>query len=445
MALHLSGGCRCCGRPEVAPSGTTSRRRMLTALAAAPFVPTLARAQDLLDPTTLRSSRVSSSTTLPPRARPADRISPGYARSMAGGVTDALISLIRAYGSAADQIGLMQVKEKDLAAKLAAAIANKAAQLDEYRQGLFCSGCNRTKSDILSKGEQFPHQGQSIIKPTPEQIAGKERELQAVIDKLDAELKDVRTKLAKANQDIDTIRSQIFDGMGLWRTAVAFQRRMIRQEDFDDESAYLREREKISQQLGAVQTETATSQDISLIRGGVGDLELWSSTLRQVEDRRAAERRASNQTMNLADVTAQRERARVETVANEVAARITAFGLAGYLRIVTVPMTPSIDPLALAQEGSGITFRMGKYDQAGFGEILPRVAEFIGKARNTMVEGPSGPPAPMAGDELRMADNAIARLKARLNVRLAEEQRRRDEAAAAALAQAQPSETPTQP
>lgn len=412
----------------------------------APLLPAAARAQDLLDPTALRSSRVASSSTLPARVRPADRIAPSYARDMAGAVTDALISLIRAYGSVADQIGSLQTKEKELAKKVADAIANKALQLDEYRQGLFCSGCNRTKSDILSKGEQFPHAGQRIIQPTPEQIANKERELQAAIDKLEAELKDLRTKLAKANQDIDPIRNQIFDGMGLWRTAVAFQRRLIRQEDFDNETAYMRERERISQQLAAAGAEGAAAEQSGLIRASISDLDLWSATLRQAEDRRGAERQATVNAMTTADNTAQREKARVETVANEVANRITAFGLAGYLRIVTVPMNPNVDPLAINGEVTGISFRMGKYNPEGYGEILPRVAEFIGKARNTPMEGPSGRTPPPAYQELRSAENAGSQLKAKLNIKLAEEQRSREEAAAAAQAPpapAEPAPTPT--
>jgi hypothetical protein len=64
----------------------------------------------------------------------------------------------------------------------------KTIQMADYRAGLFCSGCNQTKTQILAKNEPFPHAGQQIIKPTPEQIAAKDRELQGPIDRIEGEL-----------------------------------------------------------------------------------------------------------------------------------------------------------------------------------------------------------------------------------------------------------------
>jgi DNA repair exonuclease SbcCD ATPase subunit len=377
------------------------------------MTPAVAWAQDLLDPTSLKSSRVSNDAAPSKRARPADWVGPGYARDMAGSVTGALITLIRAYGSIAEQIGKLQDQEKDLAQKLAEALRNKEAKLEEFRQGLFCSGCNQTKSEILAKGEQFPHSGQTIIKASPEQIAAKERELQAEIDRLNKALAEVRAKLAQLTPDIDTIRSQIFDGMGLWRTATGFERRLIRQEDNFDAMDYVRERQTISKQLDAAQKEAVTAKEPSDLNRVIGDMDLWSGTLRRTEERRGGEMSRTSQAMADNETNSRRQVAQVDGVAKEVASGITAFGYAGYLNIVTVPMSPNIDPSGLPGEASGYTFRMGKYDRDGFGEIIPRVAEFIGRAKNLSVTGAGGIVA-NANLELTKADRTAASLKSQL-------------------------------
>lgn len=401
------------------------RRDVVGKLFALPLVasPTMAFAQDLLDPTSLRSSRVTAADTGPDRTRPANWVGPSYARDMSASVTSALLALIRAYGTIADQIGKLQAQQKDLAEKLAAAIRDKEAKLDEYRQGLFCSGCGKTKSEILSRGEQFPHPGQSIIKPTPEQIAAKERELQAVIDRLSKALDETRTKLAELNPNIDTIRSQIFDGMGLWRTATGFERRLIRQEDNFDASDYFRERQTISKQLAASHKEAELARETTALQRVIGDLELWRGTLQQVEKKRAGEIDRTAEQMAANETNSRRQVAQVDTLAKEVASKITAFGYAGYLNIVTVPMNVNVDLSGLRSEASGYTFRMGKYDRAGTGEVLPRVAEFVGRSRNMTLTGASGSPAVSANQELSRAEAALARLRPRLAAAIAEQRR----------------------
>lgn len=386
------------------------RRTILGALLAGPALSTPAWAQDLLDPMALRGARVSSPNDLGPRQRPADRISPAYARDMEASITSALLSLVRAYGSVADQVGKLTAKEKDLAAKLAEAIRDKEAKLDEYRQGLFCSGCGKTRSEILSRGEQFPHPGQHIIQATPEQIAAKERELQGIIDRLAAELKTVRDELAKGNPDIDAIKSQLFEGMGLWRSAVSFHGRLLRQQDLDDQDAYLRERARVSAQLKALPEDGARETSSGGVQRAASALGSWIATLQQVEARRGAERRAYDQALTAADTMARREVASVQAEADAVAARITAFGLAGYLKILTTLMNPTVSPSGPG-EVTGYMFRMGKYDRAGMGEILPNVAAFLAKAQGTPLIFPNGS-APPAEQELRLAEANRAKLQA---------------------------------
>lgn len=48
--------------------------------------------------------------------------------------------------------------------------AEKETAVDEMRKGLFCSGCNQTRAQILAKGDTFPHPGQRSIPATPAQV-----------------------------------------------------------------------------------------------------------------------------------------------------------------------------------------------------------------------------------------------------------------------------------
>jgi hypothetical protein len=53
---------------------------------------------------------------------------------------------------------------------------HKESELDEYRRGQFCSGCGKTRSEILATGDQFPHPGQHVVLPTADQVDNKTRE-----------------------------------------------------------------------------------------------------------------------------------------------------------------------------------------------------------------------------------------------------------------------------
>lgn len=407
--------------------GSLDRRTVMAALVTLPaLVTSPAWAQDLLDPTRLRSSLVGTEALATRSNRPPGWLGPEYARDMASSVTSAILSLVRAYGATADQIGKLQAEEKQLTDKLNEAIRNKEAILDEYRQGLFCSGCGRTKSDIISKGEQFPHSGQTIIKPTPEQIAAKERELQQGIDRLAQQLRDAKAKLAKLSPDIDAIRSQLFEGMGLWRTATSMERGIIRQEFAFDAQDYVQQRTVISRQIDTVIREAAAAQTIPAFQACIADARTWSDALAKCEDRHADDRGRMMTGLTNNDNSAQRQTASVQSTANEVASKITAFGLAGYLNILTTLMGRGSDGTSIA--GAGYTFRMGKYDAAGFGEILPRVAEFISRA-SSLVIGTAPGYNMSASQELAKLDRALAQVEPKLAAAL--ELRRQQEAAAA--------------
>lgn len=107
--------------------------------------------------------------------------SPLYARDMARQVMSALDSLCRLVADNLDRIRKTEEAIDKLKREISQLEWDKLIKLNEFRRGEFCSGCDKTRSQILAKGEQFPHPGQQIVLPTKEQIEAKERELEAPV------------------------------------------------------------------------------------------------------------------------------------------------------------------------------------------------------------------------------------------------------------------------
>lgn len=70
----------------------------------------------------------------------------------------------------------------------------------EYEEGLFCSGCGQTRSQLLAKGERFPHPGETAVPATQKQL----NELEQKFKNLKKQHND-RIVAAK----LDTAKSQI--------------------------------------------------------------------------------------------------------------------------------------------------------------------------------------------------------------------------------------------
>ncbi len=143
-------------------------------------------------------------------------------QSWVDGVTGSLEGLCSAVNQLLKDRDVAAQKVRDMQAELDRLKREKETKLGEYRSGMFCSGCNQTKSEILSKGDTFPHPGQQIVRPTEEQIAQKERELQRPIDQLAPQLKKQENVVQQIQPRLQFGLDQIADGMKLWRTAVTW-------------------------------------------------------------------------------------------------------------------------------------------------------------------------------------------------------------------------------
>lgn len=120
-------------------------------------------------------------------------------------------------------------QERQLAefqAELTRERAQRDIKLADYRAGLFCSGCGKTKTEILAKREEFPHRGQSIVRLGEKELREKERDLQASIDELMLREESLRARIndvqKKFQTEVDTARIEIT------KRALAYETRTTR-------------------------------------------------------------------------------------------------------------------------------------------------------------------------------------------------------------------------
>lgn len=368
------------------------RRALLGALAAWCALPSASAQDDLLDPSKLGTSSKSSSSGSPASApgvghAPQD---PARGRDMAGSVVVALDGLARAAASRSEDIARLDKEAADLVARLSKYNADKAAKLDEYRQGLFCSGCGKTKSEILAVGDTFPHPGQSVIRATQAQIAAKEREMQAPIDRAVRELEGNRTKRKALGQELDEIFVQVNAGLNLWNTSLAFEKNQLQWALQDAEERYRRERRKLEDSINAPKAAAKTAS-----QAGAADpkaRQRLQGSLDQLDSKFRSEQGRGKTALGRAAAHAERER----VLLNEFLARGKLAQLTTLLATIAYP-SPSADFVDL-----GGKFRMGRFNPEGHGEILPSVESFINAFRQIPGFGGLGatPPATRAGNKV---------------------------------------------
>jgi predicted Fe-S protein YdhL (DUF1289 family) len=363
----------------------------------------------LLDPGSLGGSTAASAD-----GDGAGGWSPDQARSMASSVAGSLTSLMSAFATSANAASALADKRDDLVRRLDAAIREKAAKLDEYRQGLFCSGCGQTRSEILAKGEEFPHRGQHIIKATPEQIAAKDRELQGIIDRIRKSIEETDLARQKAEKERDEAIDQIRAGIDLWRAALAFERRLIAIGENTAELAYRRKRGTALDKATQINRSGKAATVAAKIQAELDDLSMWAKLLREMDGQRTAQRIASRERLSIADLAAGRERDRISTAANGAIATIKD----QIPRNLLQNAVQQIGPGGMRQFGGnaemqGRRYRMGDRSPERHGEVLANVETFLAAFQATPIGTEMGALV-LAHEQLAMVDGWVAVLKDRI-------------------------------
>ena len=144
--------------------------------------------------------------------------------------------------------------EKDLASDrqaLARLLAEKAQALADLRSGAFCTGCQRTRSDILAHGESFPHSGQRSRPATPAELESAERSFDARIDAF-------RRKIARMEPDFKSAESASFDLHHRFQVLVPQYHAHLADEQIARVAKWLDEKAAAESELKAVHEAIAT-------------------------------------------------------------------------------------------------------------------------------------------------------------------------------------------
>lgn len=421
LGADLSGRCACC-----MPSGelaNSPRRHAMRGLFAGLLLSQLplAKADDLLDPTQVGAARksIASEGLLDPGSlggkagqsspsyavrRSANRQPPSHARHMVGSVVSSMDSLTRAAADLVDDITKLDRAARELGSKLSTLRYEMAAKLEEYRLGLFCSGCGKTKSEILARGETFPHSGQTIIKPTPEQIAAKERELQAPIDRTDRELRNNRSTRASAVNERDEALLQISAGLKLWCTAITYENSLLQQDESESEVAYKVARKRAEDQIRKLRLEALPLKDADQQARLRREIDMWTSTQDRLDQQRSADRRAIQNALS-----------RANAWAGDDSNTLNGFLVRGDLRQhIAEAATATFVSRAAGLNELGGMYRMGSYSASGHDNTLSSVTDFINNFRRSARHESVSPTDSAKAGSLPADTSAIPQLKGKL-------------------------------
>jgi hypothetical protein len=334
---------------------------------------------DLLSPNVLnRPSQGASPRSTAGSVAPSEMSRARAARSMGASTAAALNSLLAALRARDSTVHQLQEEIRNLQKKIADAERNKAAKLQEFRDGQFCSGCNQTRSEILAKGEQFPHPGQSVVRATPQQIAQKEAQLNAEIDKLKAALFEANRKRNEDERWLLECAGQIEFGTSLWRVASEYERRALRAAEATSEEHYRKRRDSLVDQIEKaariVEAGVPADQYPSLI----SDLNLWRDLIEGLVQGRRDERAQSERQYRDAELNQLRE-VRGVTAAWTKVLPLKNMGVSnqvqGAMGLLEMSMGGVYGGVGLARP-----FRMGNYNPDNYGQTLPRVIAFVEEA-----------------------------------------------------------------
>lgn len=187
---------------------------------------------DLLDPKMARSDLLPAAPRGPATATDAapatggPRHTPSHARAKSAEVVSSLVGLADEVARLMKEEARLKAAVEELWTKWQKQKAEKKVLMDDYRSGLFCSGCGKTKTQILALNERFPHPNETIVQPTDEQIAAKDRELQAPLDRMERDLQELRERHSTAQKMYDEAGEQFEYGFQLWRTANVYEKRL---------------------------------------------------------------------------------------------------------------------------------------------------------------------------------------------------------------------------
>jgi hypothetical protein len=133
-------------------------------------------------------------------------------------VLEALKSLAGRLDGISRELKTAQADHVSASAALSSRRQKNLELMDEYRNGQFCSGCGKMRSQF-KPGEGFPHRGERVIIPTAEEVAAKEKQFRQELLPLEERVKEQDAKIRRLEKLAPPVLEQLNMGKALWVTA----------------------------------------------------------------------------------------------------------------------------------------------------------------------------------------------------------------------------------
>jgi hypothetical protein len=161
-----------------------------------------------------------------------------------------IADLLRRLAAASDKAAKAE-KELDRERKALADLAvERKAALEDLRNGAFCTGCGRTRSELLARGESFPHPGQQSRPATPEELAKAEQDF-------DNRATVIRRRIAALEPELKSAQAEVMDAHHRVMVVIPSYHKHLGEEQDNRLGKWLDEKTTAETDLKALQTTVA--------------------------------------------------------------------------------------------------------------------------------------------------------------------------------------------
>lgn len=328
---------------------------------------------DLIDPNSILNKNSNNSDL----SDNVSQISPQYAREMQNKFVSALSDLFHNYESVCNRCSGLNADCDSMGLSLSKAKKDKISKLDEYRGGFFCSGCGQTKSEILAKGEQFPHPGQTAIPATPQQIADKEAQLDREINDLSNRFNALNSEKNAKEGEYGELMVQIPLGIDVWVASTAFEIELINQQAANIYVKADNDHFEALKQIESIKSTAPLHPSLAQMDEIIADLRTWSdicTSSAKISNNAIAQRNAAIvSAIQVAEDNNSRLLQTVLSVQNNITDNSRRFYAEGYRQKI---ISFSSDNYSANILQRGEFFRMGNYSPSQKGKIIPQMQKF---------------------------------------------------------------------
>jgi hypothetical protein len=211
-----------------------------------------------------------------------------------------LAELLRKLAEAARKAG--QTEDKLTEARRAVASLKRELEvaLEEVRAGLFCDGCGRTRSDLLSHGESFPHPGQHSRPARPEDYERVEKDFANRMDLQQQVIARLEPELTDAKSDLMALHHRFLVLLPAYHRHLADESEQRLGKWLDEKTTAETELKAIHAAIAALKDKIRAMNDVGQVKQGEAELKRLEQQLAQrVTDSKFAGSRAQQEERNL--------------------------------------------------------------------------------------------------------------------------------------------------